>query len=1081
MNRKYRKKNYIYILLTLLLCVGILPADAKKKKRKKKKKAPVVFDDRTPHPDLENPAVLSKNAEKPHTYFVPFQSREKALVGDIQKSAWVKMLDGKWKFSWAPDPEHRIVNFYKPSFNVSSWKEISVPMSWQSAGYGTPVYTNHKYPFANKKPRVMDVPPKNFTSYKERNPVGSYRRTFTVPETWKGRPIFVRFNGVDSAYYLWINGKKVGYAQGSRTFKEFNITKFLKPGKNIMAVEVYRYCDGSYLEDQDMFRLSGIYRHVYLWTPAPQTIWDFFAITDLDDQYKNAELKLSVTLRNWLSSTKNGTLEVELLDRTTGKRLGNVIKKSVTMPAGETQISLSENITNPKKWTAETPNLYSLVLTLKDASGKTLALVSDRIGFREVELKNGQMCVNGQPIMIKGVDRHDNDLLLGHTVTREDMIRDIVLMKQYNINAVRTSHYPNPPEWYDLCDEYGIYLCAEGNLECHGDQEISNDPNWTKTYLNRMQRMVENFKNHPSIIIWSSGNESGSGRNLNFAKVHEWLIKRDPTRMRQYGPLATISSPMYKRPWQVEAFGKKAASITDPKKRKKIVPMIQCEYAHAMGNSTGDLESYWIVYEKYPNTQGGFIWDWVDQGQRKEIPGKPGEYFVAYGGDFKDYPTSGNFCMNGLIDADRKHVHPGIHEVKKCYQNLTVIPVNAAKGQFKVKNKFFFTNANQFEAFWKLTSNGVEIKSGSLGKLNIPPQGEKTMSIPLAGIQIDPRKESFITIEFRMPSDTTWCKKGHVIAWEQIPLPYQWKMPSISKGGPLTLSQSNGKIVLRGKSFIATFGKESGLLESYTFEGTDLLKAPLEPNFWRPPTDNDNAWRRGNKTTRNWENARKNRKTLAVQTKKMDDGTIKVATKLDYPKTGAKEEIVYTIYPNGAIKFECTFHHPPKGDNEEEKYNIIQPSKIGMITALPPSFKNVEWFGRGFHESYWDRKQSAPVGLYKTDVDGLWFDYARTQENGTRSDVRWMQITNDKGVGLKICGLPHFLFSAWPYTIEKVTRAKHQYQLKRADSITLNIDYQQLGLGGDTTWGGAAKPHDAFCFKFGETYKYSFIIRGIKK
>ena len=563
-------------------------------------------------PEWENQHIFDINKEPRRATSMPFPTRALAVAGEREKTPFAVSLNGQWRFSWAPDPASRPADFYKPAYNVAAWKTITVPLSWQMAGYGVPLYTNVRYPFKADPPRVMGEPPKEFTNYAQRNPVGSYRRNFTVPANWKNRQTFIQFDGVDSAFYVWVNGQKVGYSQDSRTPALFNISKYLQAGQNVLAVEVYRYSDGSYLEDQDMWRLSGIFRDVTLWSTDNLHIRDFFAHPDLDANFQNGVFSAEVAVHNFAGAPARGRVDAEILN-SAGK---TVFSQSLPLSAAanaDSVLKFAGNVANPAKWSAEQPNLYRLVLTLKDSAGKTIEATSARIGFRHVEIKNGQLQVNGRPIYIKGVDRHDIEPDKGHTVTVASMKRDIELMKQNNINAVRTSHYPDDPRWYELCDESGIYLVDETNLECHGMQSISNDATWQEAYLDRARNMVERDKNHASVIIWSLGNEAGFG--VNQVAMYDWMKKRDPSRPAQYEaagerPQTDIVAPMYAGIGGISNYASK------PRDR----PLILCEYAHAMGNSVGNLQDYWDAIESHPNLQGGFIWDWVDQGLLKDVP-----------------------------------------------------------------------------------------------------------------------------------------------------------------------------------------------------------------------------------------------------------------------------------------------------------------------------------------------------------------------------------------------------------------------------------------------------------------------------
>ena len=596
-------------------------------------------------PDWENPDVIGRNKEPAHATIVPYTDPVNALPGDRKASPWFKLLNGMWKFNWVPKPADRPLEFSNIDYDVEAWNEIPVPSCWELEGYGTPIYTNITYPFPANPPFIPH----------DNNPVGSYRRSFTVPRSWLNRETFLVFDGVKSAAYIWINGREVGYTQGSKTPAEFRITDFLQPGRNILAVEVYRWSDGSYLEDQDFWRLSGIFRDVWLFSTPRLHIRDFWAQPKLVREYNDAVLDLSVSVRNYDNADAgNHTVQAMLFDNSGRRMFDNHLEKSVSVPSGgEVTLEFEQYITEPKLWTAETPDLYTLLVMLKNSRGDVVEVESCRVGFRSSEILNGQLCINGVPIMIKGVDRHEHDPDDGRTITRESMIRDIMLMKQNNINAVRTSHYPNKPIWYDLCDEFGMYLVDEANIESHGmgydpKKTLGNKPEWQKAHLDRTISMVERDKNHPSVIVWSLGNEAGDG--VNFVATSKWIHDSDPSRPVQYEraglePHTDIYCPMYARIEQIEEYAKTHSDR----------PLILCEYAHAMGNSVGNLQDYWDVIYKYPVLQGGFIWDWVDQGLRKTLP--DGTEFWAYGGDYGDTPNDGNFCCNGLVFPTVSRIH----------------------------------------------------------------------------------------------------------------------------------------------------------------------------------------------------------------------------------------------------------------------------------------------------------------------------------------------------------------------------------------------------------------------------------------
>ena len=679
-------------------------------------------------PDWENPEVVGWGKESAHCTLMVFPDVDSALIGNCEESPFYISLNGRWKFHWVARPAERPVDFYRADYDDSGWNEMPVPSNWQMHGYGVPIYTNITYPFAKDPPRVTGEPQADYTAYKLRNPVGSYRKTFEVPASWRGRHVFLHFDGVESAFYVWVNGTKIGYGQGSRTPAEFNVTTHLREGRNLLAVEVYRWSDGSYLEDQDFWRLSGIFRDVYLFSTPAVHLRDFFVRCDLDEHYRDGVLEVTAHVRNYSDKLVEApAVEMQLLDTSTSSRRvcaqGRMEFTGETISAqDEAVFTYKTDIANPRKWTAEQPNLYTLLLTLKRANGDVLEVIPCRVGFRKVEVNGGQLRVNDIAVLLKGVNRHEHDPDTGHYVTVDSMVRDIRLMKQNNINAVRTSHYPNVSKWYDLCDEYGLYLVDEANIESHGmgygrNETLGNKLEWKKAHMDRTISMVQRDKNHPSIIIWSLGNEAGDG--INFQATSEWIHQRDSSRPVQYEqartrPHTDIVCPMYSR---IERIVKYASTDRDR-------PLILCEYAHAMGNSVGNLQDYWDAIEKYGHLQGGFIWDWVDQGLRKKD--ESGREFWAYGGDFGDKPNDGNFCCNGLLQPDRKP-NPSLFEVKKVYQYIEVQPVDLISGKVRIRNEYDFVSLGFVECAGRFTTeNGFGSSAGAGRCCSFPKAGLKS-------------------------------------------------------------------------------------------------------------------------------------------------------------------------------------------------------------------------------------------------------------------------------------------------------------------------------------------------------------------
>lgn len=712
-------------------------------------------------PDWENPKIFGINKELGHNTLMVYPDIPSAMKNSRSRSPYFQSLNGSWKFHWVNKPADRPKEFYKPDFSVEHWENIPVPSNWQMEGYGIPIYLNSPYPFKKNPPHIQH----------EYNPVGSYRTEFEVPKTWDNRQVFLHFDGVESAFYLWINGQKVGYSQGSRTHAEFNVTQYLKPGKNILAAEVYRWSDGSYLEYQDFWRLSGIFRDVYVYSAPSVHIRDFEIITDLDENYTHADLKVIAKITNYSRAPQNVRIELSLRDNK-DLPIGRdplIMDTIENLPAGEEKkITIETNVQNPAKWSAESPTLYTLFLVLKDADGQILEVESYCFGFREVEMKNGQLLVNGKAVLLKGVNRHEHDPKTGHYVSKKSMIQDIKLMKQFNLNAVRTSHYPDTPLWYDLCDEYGIYLIDEANIESHGmgyrpNTTLGNNPEWKDAHLDRIIRMVERDKNHPSVIIWSMGNEAGDG--VNFEAGSAWIHERDSQRPVHYEragrrPHVDIVSPMYMR---IEGLIKYAGQPQDR-------PLILCEYAHAMGNSVGNLQDYWDVIEREPQLQGGFIWDWVDQALDRTT--SDGRAFFAYGGDFGDNFNDGNFLCNGLIQPDRKP-NPHFYEVKKVYSYVAVEPLDLLNGKVLIRNKYDFVSLDFLDITWEMTEDGEVIQKNTLPKMNLSPKQSQEIRIPFKKPNLKPGAEYLIKVMFKLSEEKPWAKQGYLLAWDQFKLPFK--------------------------------------------------------------------------------------------------------------------------------------------------------------------------------------------------------------------------------------------------------------------------------------------------------------------
>jgi beta-galactosidase len=1016
-----------------------------------------------------NPEIFQVNRLEAHAALMPFSTVEEAIKGKIQTSQFYKTLNGKWRFSFAENPEKKVKNFYEGDYDCSNWPEINVPGHWQLQGYDYPQYTNKLYPWHGKE---NIKPPFAPTEY---NPVGSYVRNFQVPKHWNGKPVYISFQGVESAFYVWVNGNFVGYSEDSFSPSEFDITPYLAEGENKLAVEVYRWCDASWLEDQDFWRLSGIFRDVYLYSTPDAHIYDFSVVTELDEAYENADLVLKAKVVNYFKKNIEGLkLEAMLYDKDNKLVLNEPINLDVNLDnKAEAIVQVSKFIEKPLKWSAEYPNLYTLVLSLKGSTGNLLEIISTKVGFRKFELKDGLMKINGERIVFRGVNRHEFNCKHGRAISYEDMIYDIKLMKKFNINAVRTSHYPNNIKWYELCDEYGLYVIDETNLETHGMWELGHykpeeilpgsHPEWTAAVLDRCNSMVERDKNHPCIIIWSLGNEAWGGEN--FIKMHNFIKAKDPTRLIHYEGLfhhrateaaSDIESQMYTKPRDVESYALN--------KLKK--PFILCEYSHSMGNSNGNLFKYWDLFRKYPILQGGFIWDWIDQAILTKA--KDGTEYLAYGGDFGDTPNDGNFCGNGIIFADRT-LTPKIYEVKKCYESIRVMAKDLKLGILEVANEFLFTNLNEYKLKWSIDKNGIIVSEGNT-EIDVDPLSTETIKLnykfPEAALAED---EFVLNVSFDLKHNSLWAEAGHEIAFEQFILPVQGKLEESFSEYPEIKTQNESAILkIIGQHFETSIDKSRGELISYKLGGTQLLKQPIQPNFWRAYTDND----KGNnlqKRCATWREVGRT-KTLKALVVESHESKVQINASFILPTTEPSECIViYEVYGDGQIRITESLT-PSKG--------LPEIPEIGMMFTMDKSFENLSWYGNGPHENYWDRKEGAKLGIFSGKVEEQFVPYIRPQECGNKTEVRWAQITNNKGIGLMIKGEPTIELNVLQYTPEELEAYDHPYKLPKSENVVVRVNHKQMGVGGDDTWGG--KTHEEFTLYANKSYNYSYVIQGIK-
>jgi beta-galactosidase len=1012
--------------------------------------------------EWENPQINSINRELMHATLMPYENQEKAVACRRFDSKYFQLLNGLWKFNYVDKPVDRPQDFYKLDYDVSTWNEISVPGNWQLQGYDIPIYLNSDYVF-KKNPPFID---NNW------NPVGSFRKEFEIPSDWKGRQIFIVFDGVESAAYYWLNGQFIGYSEDSRLPNEFNITKYLKDGKNTLAVEVYRFSDGSYLEDQDMWRLSGIFRNVYLMSTPNLHIRDFEVNTNLDEQYQDAELKVKARIRNYGEKPfSKAKVEITLLDenkKPVNSEIPATETSELTLPNAESIVTHKLTITNPKKWSAEQPHLYTLLLKLKTEKDSVLEYESVKVGFRKSEIKNGLLLVNGKPILIKGTNRHEHDPDKAHFISEELMIKDITLMKRHNLNTVRTSHYPNDPRWYELCDELGLYVIDEANVESHGigykwENTLANKPEWLYAHLERNQRMLERDKNHPSIIIWSFGNEAGDGTN--FQAVYDWMKMRDPSRPLHYEQAklkqhTDIICPMYAR----------IENLLDYAKEKRDRPYILCEYEHAMGNSLGNLQDYWDVIETHEQLQGASFWDWVDQGFRKKT--SDGREFWTYGGDYGERMTDRNFMINGLVKPDRE-ITPKTLEAKKVLQNISVKPADLLKGKIELMNKYFFTDLNEFEMVWQLKEDDTILLQGTENNISLSPRTNKIIVIPYNIPTVKEGREYWLCLSFRLKENKSWAAKGYEVAAEQLQFPITKEIVKVSANNLAKMKayENEKSITISGKDFTITFDKEKGMIGSYSYKNNNMIERGAEPNFWRGPTDNDF----GNgldKRCAVWRYAGDTRIVKSISLNHESENKMKLNIEFELKDVESKYTSVYYILGNGDIEVENTI---TPGQKE-----LPELPRIGMKLNLPKEFSNVEFYGRGPHENYWDRLSSAFVDHYKFTVNELFTNYVSPQENGTRTDIRWISLVNKEGNGLMFIGEPLLSFSARYYTDEDLTPklrgTMHITDIKERDFIYLNVDYKMMGVGGDDSWG--AKTHKEYTL-FPKVYSYKFIIRPV--
>lgn len=1004
--------------------------------------------------DWENPKINGINRLKPHTFFIAHPLKEQAKKGSQENSELYHSLNGTWKFKYCETHSQKPKNYTNKTYNYTTWDSIIVPGNVELQGFGIPRYLDEEYTFEPKPPHI----PAEISS------VGLYQKEFKIPESWKGKQIFIHFGSVNSAIYLYVNGNKVGFAKGSKLPAEFNITNYLNEGNNIVLAEVLRYSDGSYLECQDYWRMSGFERDVFLYATPKLNIFNFEISAIPDSSLTKGNFGLSITINNNADESITGNVFVELMDSS-----GVLIysdTKQVTLNSSEELIEhFNYLLDSINLWSAETPYLYKLITGIESKAGNQWQRFD--FGFRKIEIKAGQLLVNNRPILIKGVNRHEHDPYTGRYVTKELMEKDIALIKELNINAVRTSHYPNHPYWYKLCDKYGIYVVDEANIETHGMKlhpkgidYLSNHEDWTESYLDRTYRMVERDKNYTSIITWSLGNESGDG--INFVETYKWIKKRDKTRPVQYegarlNKHTDIYCPMYAKFDKVVGY---ANTLQDR-------PIILCEYMHAMGNSEGNLSDYWKLFKSYHQAQGGFIWDWVDQTYAKKD--SIGNSYLAYGGDMGDatMENDSNFCANGLVTSDRLY-HPHAFEVKKVYQNIEFTTVSFSSNTIKISNNYAFINLNKFEFHWELIANGTMVRNGVIDNVNILPGESKNYSIAFG---VSPNhSEVFLNVYAKLKESQGVLNAGWIAAKEQFFVSSSIIPVKEKNESKLRYLNKPEVFEIIGKNFQLIINKKNGTISSYTYNGTTLITKGGVPNYWRPPTDND-LGNGLNIRSAVWKDFGRMLRTKSVTIDSTQQNSIRICFNLFHSDVKALVNQSYTVNGSGSIIVNSEFI--PESDSLPELL------KVGNEYRLSGDLSNIEWYGRGPHENYWDRNSSAFVGRYSGNVWEQYHPYVRAQETGNKTDVRWVALTNDSGFGIFVSGLLPLSANAQQFDTDLLNHTSskihnHGGKITPSDIVSLHIDYKQMGLGGDNSWG--ARTHSRYSLPC-RNYSYSYVIQ----
>lgn len=1028
-----------------------------------------------------NERINEENRLPMHASYFVFENEQLARKGDWNQSANYLNLNGKWKFKWVEKPDDLPKNFESTSFDDDGWDKFRIPATWEVNGYGYPIYVNVGYEFQNiMKPNPPIVP----LTY---DPTGVYRREVTINDNWKGKQVVLHIGAAKSNLSVWVNGKYVGYGEDSKLPSEFDLTPFLNPGKNLICLKVMRWCDGTYLEGQDFWRMGGINRDCYLVARNETHINDYELIPDLDSNYKDGVLYTTLKLNQ--PATATALIQIADGDKP--------VKETLVSFSNETEKKVTIQLSQPKLWTAETPNLYNVLITLKDKTGAVLEVIPQKTGFRKVEIKDGLFYVNGKAVLIKGVNRHEVDPIAGQTISKEAMLNDIQLMKQFNINAVRTCHYPNDEYWYQLCDEYGLYVVDEANNESHGigydiTQTLANRPSWKDAHLARVQRMLERDKNHASVISWSLGNEAGNG--YNFYECYLWLKQRDSSRQVQYERAVSdyktystefntdIINPMYCTPSSMIEYAK-----NNPQPDK---PFIMCEYAHAMGNSLGNFKDYWDIIRGNPKQfQGGFIWDFVDQGLQKIT--EKGDTIFAYGGDYgpKGTPSDNNFMCNGIFNPNR-NPNPHAWEMKKVYQAIHTTLVNP--NTISVYNENFFKDLSDVRMEWNLIINGQIKQSGVITDVNVQPHATKEFIIQ---VKLPAEGEVFMNVVYKQKQEKQMIPKDHIVAEEQVLVAGSYKNDmNFTASGEIVVNETASSVTVSSKGLSIRFNKQTGLMEQYQVNGQNYLDgaSALSPAFWRAPSDNDmGAFFQ--KRLKLWKTAQGNVKLTDFKAQQ-NNNLLTVKASFELPDVFAKLNIQYIINSKGELEISqsmiadtskrvaSTLPRFFRRNNENAMEKLPMLPRFGMNWILPEGFETIEYYGNGPHENYQDRNYAAPTGIYKQSVAQQFYPYVRPQENGNKTGIRWFKILNNKGKGLMIQSDSLLSMSALHFFDNDLDDGDQKHQqhsgdLKPRKQSRLHIDFKQMGVGGIESWG--AWPLEKYRLPY-QNYAYKFIVKPIR-